>query len=502
MSAAALGDVASHANQRPVTPPFSHDEPDSLIPDALDTAELGGARNPRRTTRDIVALTWPVILGQLMANAVPLIDVLMLGRLGTPTLAAVGYAAQFVILVQASLLAVGAACVSLMARSLGARDVPRARRAFAACLRLALWLTAVLAAITLIFQRELLHLLAVKDEIVHLAVPYFRLTMASIPLMAISFSYEHAFRAAKDTVVPMMIAGAASAVKIGFNWLFIFGNFGTPELGLAGAGVATVLAQLAAVGLFLFAAQKHKNPALRLRTGDLSVPLAPRREALALAMPAVGERFVMTVAMLVYFRFLGGYGVEAVAAYNVGVRILAFTWIPGLGLSVAAAPLVGQALGAGDARLARRSGWLATRIGFIVSLALATLFIVFRIPLAKLFTDDAGVIEALDPFILLLGIGLPFLVVHFTLAGALRGAGDTLTPLKAAVLGNWIFRVPLGYLCAHVLALPLFWVWAIMVVDHVSRAIWLGWSFYTSDWQARVGPALDSDTSVSAARAG
>jgi Na+-driven multidrug efflux pump len=200
----------------------------------------------------------------------------------------------------------------------------------------------------------------------------------------------------------------------------------------------------------------------------------------------------MTAAMLMYFRFLGGYGVEAVAAYNVGVRILAFTWIPGLGLSVAAATLVGHALGAGDAPLARRSGWLAARIGFVVSLALGTPFIAMRVPMAKLFTQDPAVIAALDPFILMLGLGMPFLVVTFTLAGALRGAGDTLTPLKAAILGAWVFRVPLGYLFATLLSLPLFWVWSIMLVDHLSRAIWLSWAFHASDWQARVGTSLDS----------
>jgi putative MATE family efflux protein len=474
-----------------VSPPFTSDEPDSLIPEALDTAELGGARNPRRTTSEIVALTWPVILGQVMANAVPLIDVLMLGRLGTPTLAAVGYAAQFLMLIQASLIAIGAACVALMARALGARDVLRARSAFAACLRVALLLTIVLASITLLFPRQLLHMLDVKESVVHLAVPYFRLTMTSVPLMAISLGFEHAYRAAKDTLVPMMIAGCVAVMKIAMNWVFIFGNFGAPRLGLEGAGAATIVSQAVAVVLFLYAARRHKNPALHLTLRDLDVPREMRREAVALAMPAVGERFVMTAAMLMYFRFLGGYGVEAVAAYNVGVRILAFTWIPGLGLSVAAATLVGHALGAGDAQLARRSGWLAARIGFVISLVLGTLFVALRVPMAKLFTNDPAVIDALDPFILLLGIGLPFLVVTFTLAGALRGAGDTLTPLKAAILGNWVFRVPLGWLFASVLGLPLFWVWSIMVVDHLSRAIWLSWSFQTCDWQARVGPSLD-----------
>ncbi|HEX2676999.1 MAG TPA: MATE family efflux transporter, partial [Polyangiales bacterium] len=109
---------------------------------------------------------------------------------------------------------------------------------------------------------------------------------------------------------------------------------------------------------------------------------------------------------------------------------------------------------------------------------------------AKVFTNDPAVVSDLDPFILLLGFALPFLVTHFTLAGALRGAGDTMTPLKSAALGNWLFRVPLGYLFSQVLHLGLFWVWAIMLVDHLARAIWLVLAFHFGDWHKSVGARL------------
>jgi MATE family multidrug resistance protein len=88
--------------------------------------------------------------------------------------------------------------------------------------------------------------------------------------------------------------------------------------------------------------------------------------------------------------------VSAIAAYNVGVRILAFTSIPGLGLSVAAATLVAYALGAGDPESARRSGWQATRVGLVIAAVLGVLFIALRMHLARAFTDDAAVVRDLD----------------------------------------------------------------------------------------------------------
>jgi putative MATE family efflux protein len=463
--------------------------PGTLSPDLHESSQ----QVMRHTARTILALTWPVMLGQLMANTVPVLDLLMLGRFGTLTLAAVGYASQFLILLQASLLAIGAACVAMMARAIGAADLARAREAFAASLWVALGVTGTFAACTLIFPRELLHLLAVNESVVHLAVPYLRLTLTAAPLMAIAFTFEHAFRSARDTYVPMLIAAIAAVVKLSGNCLLLFGLFGLPKFGLLGAGAATLFSQFVAVCLFIFASRQHRNSAVQLQLKDMRVPLVRLREAFSIAWPAVSERFVMNSAMLVYFRFLGGYGVEAVAAYNVGVRILAFTWIPGLGLSVAASTLVGHALGAGDAQLARRAGSIAMQLGVAASLVLATLFIALRLPIAHLFTSDPRVVAALDPFILLLGVGLPFLVTHFTLAGALRGAGDTLTPLWAATLSNWGLRVPLGYLSAQVLGLDLFWVWSIMIVDHMSRATWLVWAFYRGDWHANLGAAVHAE---------
>lgn len=471
----------------------------SVQPPAPAARHSTAPHGHRSQTRTIVSLTWPVVVGQVLANIVPIIDLLMLGKYGTLTLAAVGYAAQFLMLTQATLIALGAACVAMMARAIGARSPELARRAFAANLWLALAVTGTTLLLTWVFPEELLHLLAVNDAVTHLAVPYLRLTLTAAPLMAIALTFESAFRATRDTFRPMLIVSLVAIIKIVSNLFLLTGHFGLPQLGLTGAGISTLISQLAGSVLFIGASRAHKHSAVRLRARDLLVPAAVLREAFALAWPAVIERFVMNAATLVYFRFLGSYGVHAVAAYNVGIRILAFTWIPGMGLSVAAATLVGQALGAGDAELARRAGRTAQRLAAVIAISLGTLFIAFRVPIARLFTQDPAVVDALDPFILQLGLGLPFLVSHFTLAGALRGAGDTLTPLWAAAVGNWVFRVPLGYLLAQRLHLGLFWIWSIMIADHVTRAVWLGLAFKYGRWHQRLGAsrnARSSDTPV------
>jgi putative MATE family efflux protein len=447
----------------------------------------------RRTDRDIVRLAWPAIISQVLASAVSLIDIAMLGRLGTDALAAVGYTSQFFQLAQAALLALSVACVALMARALGAGEPERARGAFAASLVLALVSAVVICVVCIGFPRQLLGLLNADAGVIDRALPYFQLTLGSTLFLAVALTIESAFRAARNTRTPLMIAGVVTAVKLALNYLLIFGAFGIPHLDLVGAGIATLGSQVVGVTLFVLAARRRdrpESPAVRLRRADFAQVRAFLPETARVSWPALGERVLLNSALLIYFWVLSDYGPVAIAAYTIGVRLLSFSWIPGVGISIAASTLVGQALGAGDARLAARAGWRAARLSLLVSLVLFVVFALLRKTLAALFTDDVAVIAALEPFMLLLGIAQPFLGVHFTLAGALRGAGDTVTPLWSATLGNWIFRVPLVLLVGKVLHLDVNWVWGTVVFDHVTRAIWLTWAFKRERWAKNLGASL------------
>jgi Na+-driven multidrug efflux pump len=101
--------------------------------------------------------------------------------------------------------------------------------------------------------------------------------------------------------------------------------------------------------------------------------------------------------------------------------------------------------------------------------------------------DDAEVIAELVPFMLVLAVTQPFLQLHFTLGGAHRGAGDTFTPLVAASVGNWVFRVPLACFFAMVLRTDIMWVWYALIFDHLARSIHLVWSFHRGRWKDALG---------------
>ena len=444
----------------------------------------------RRTDREIWTLAWPVILSQVLASAVSLIDIAMLGRLGPNTLAAVGYVTQFFWLSHAVLMAVGVAGVALMARAIGGGDPARARAALGGCLAVALAVSTAIAGIVLAAPRPILGLLNASPDVIETALPYLRLMMLSTLLFAVSITLESGFRAARDTRTPLWIALVVTLVKTLLNALLIFGLGGLPALGLVGAGLATLAAQLVAIALLVGASRRSElRPALGFGLRDLARARAELGAVARIATPAVLERVVLNLALMDYFALLGHYGASALAAYTVGVRMMSFSWIPGIGFSAAAATLVGHALGARDPGAATRAGWRAVRFAMTVSVVLGIAFALARGPIARLFTDDPGVLAALGPFMLTLALTQPLLGLHFTLSGALRGAGDTVSPLLAAAIGNWAFRVPLAYAFTR-LDLPVLWMWLALVFDHVARAAWVMVAFARGRWRERAAAAL------------
>src|SRR5262249_13231209 len=158
------------------------------------------------------------------------------------------------------------------------------------------------------------------------------------------------------------------------------------RLELVGAGLATLVSQ--GIGLLLFItvvvrASGDSPLALRPRHFAAARPIA--RDVVRLAVPGVGERLANNLALLAYFRVLSGYGSSAIAAYTVGVRLLAFTWIPGTAFGTAASTLVGQALGAGRRAAAVSAGWRANHLSLVVAVVLGGACAAMPRVLARLF---------------------------------------------------------------------------------------------------------------------
>jgi len=460
-------------------------EPSSLIvagdrPVPATGATVGAMGHSRRV---IWSLAWPVIVTMLSESLVGLVDMLFVATLGAPSVAAVGVGAQILGGVAVTMTAVGTGTLALVARAIGGARIADAERVLGQSIVVAAVLSCLVILPVVAFATPLVAAFGVEPHVVELGAGFVRIVMLSIPASAVIFVVASGLRGAGDTRTPLVIGLTVNALNVAGNYVFIFGKLGMPALGVRGSGLATAVAFSAGMALALYLLASGR---LRLRIGWRHLALHGNtiRRVLAIGYPAAAEQLLMQFGFFVYLLFAARYGTDAIAAYFIGVRILALSFLPGFGFAAAASALVGQNLGAGHSRRAESAGWHATWMSVALMSTTGVVIFVFAEPIARLFVDSPAVVVATVSFIHMLAASQPFMAMDFTIGGALRGAGDTRFPLLTVLIAFYGCRLGMSLLVVGVLHLSLAWLWAAIIGDYVARASLKAWRFRRGDWKA------------------
>jgi len=438
-------------------------------------------RSRTGATRRIWELAWPAILANLLQSTVGFVDIKIVGSLGAPAVAAVTTGNRIFFILQAVLIAVTAGTTALVARAWGAGRHDEAARVT----RTSLWLCIAVAGLMtlpgVVFADELAGIFRLDAGTVALAATFIRwLSFFNVPF-ALAMVLGTALRAAGDTRTPLWIGAGANLLNIFLAYGLVYGAFGFPTLGVAGAAVANGTA-------FTFAGLL--SLALWLR-GRLVVPLGPSggdfdrariRRLVRIGTPAGLEQAVFQSGFILFLWIVALYGTAPYAAYGIGVTILSFSFLVGLGFSIATSTLVGQHLGAGDPEAAARSGWRGMWLSIGVMLVFASAIVAGAGPIARFLIDDPEVVRLTVVFIYVLGSVQPLMAIEFTLGGALRGAGDTRFPLWTVLSGLFVVRIGLAASFAW-LKWPVEWIFAALIGDYIVKAIMLTLRFRGGSWK-------------------
>jgi putative MATE family efflux protein len=451
-------------------------------------AEPRGARGapvslppPAQMRQEIWALSWPVILSFGLDSILGLASILMVGRLGADAVGAVGLGTQVLGAVRAGIGAIGTGTVALVARDVGGGDHDHAELVLTQSVVFGVIISALIAVPVIIFAPQALALFHVEGPMADLGTRYLRVVMLSEPFTGVFLMCASALRGAGDTRTPLWIGGLVDVIAIFLNYVLIFGKFGAPALGVDGCAIASLIA-LSLGGALFFWALSMPGSVLHFRWRQIMPDFALAWRILKVGYPAAIEQLVIQFGFFAYVRFVASYGDKPVAAYFIGVRILALSFLPGFGFSAAAATLVGQGLGAGDKAFSRRAGWQTTYMAIAMMSALGVVVYLFAAEIAQLFIDDPAVIAYTITFMYALGAAQPLMAVDWTLTGALRGAGDTQFPLFASVAGFYGLRLALTILIVYYRG-PVSWVWWSLIADYMLRSSLKTARFRSRHWE-------------------
>ncbi|HYB91822.1 MAG TPA: MATE family efflux transporter [Candidatus Binataceae bacterium] len=430
--------------------------------------------------REVWSLAWPVILSFALDSILSLAAMLMVGRLGAEAVGAVGLATQILGAMRAGIGAVGTGTVALVARYIGANDRDSAEEVLKQSVIWGVIVGTLVAIPVIVFAHPLISLFRVKGPTAEMGARYLQVVMLSEPFAGIFFMCASALRGAGDMRTPLWIGGIMDLLAIFLNYALIFGKFGFPALGVDGSALAT-LAVLSLGGLAFFWVLSFDGMVLNYRWERMRPDWGLGSRILRVGNPAAIEQLVIQFGFIAYVAFVASYGAKVVAAYFIGVRILALSFLPGFGFSAAAATMVGQGLGAGDKEFSRRAGWLSMRMAIVMMTALGWVFIIFARQIAGLFIDDPAVIVNAIQFMRALGVAQPLMAIDWTTTGALRGAGDSRFPLWGSMAGFYGLRLFLTIVITYH-HWPVAWVFWSLVPDFMVRSSLKSWRFRTGKW--------------------
>ncbi|MEZ4265602.1 MAG: MATE family efflux transporter [Myxococcota bacterium] len=448
------------------------------------------ATPPRSIPRRLFDLALPVI-GINVLNVLSIfVDTLMCSRLpdAEHALSALGYSTQVSFLLMTAMMGLTVGTVALVARAHGAGEAERVDHILAQSTIITLALSAAVAVVGNLIAAPLLTALGASEAVLGLALDYLRPVMTGCVFTYLTLLYAAVLRGVGNTRLPFAIALVSNGANIFLNYGFILGNWGFPALGVGGAAWGTVgsFALTNVIYLLILTRERGLGVRMSLRPRPLDRPLI--RETFRVGIPAALDVVIINVSFLAVLGMLGRIDQVAVGAHGVGLRVQALAFVPGLGVAMACAAMVGQALGAGRVEEARAVTRASVRLCVAILVVLGALFIAFAEPIVGLFDAVPGsrLHELAVEWIRILGIGMPIFGGHIGLAGVFQGAGATRTTLMINLVSTVLLQIPLGLILAFPLGLGVTGVWVSFPLGFILKLVLEIIAYRRGDW-ARVG---------------
>jgi MATE family multidrug resistance protein len=431
----------------------------------------------RREIPPLVALAWPLALANLGWMAMVIVDTMMVGRISAEAIGAVSLGG--IVFSTAGIFGSGIllGLDALVPQAYGSGNVEDCHRSLLSSLYLCIPLSAVLMGSLWLLEPQMRRW-GITAGVLEQTVPYLDTLIWGMPLLLLYFAFR-GYLQGMNVVKPIMFAlVTANLVNALMNWVLIFGHWGAPALGVVGAGWSTFIARVymaAALGVSVWYYDR------RHATSLFDIPLEPDWARMGrlfrIGLPAALQILVEIAVFTVATAMIGTLDVVSLAAHQIALNTVSLTYMVPLGVGAAAAVRVGQELGRGDLVAAGDSGWAALALGAaFMSCAAVVLWLVPEV-IARIYTPDPVIVRAGASLLVIAGFFQLFDGLQTVATGALRGAGDTHTPMICHLIAYWAIGLPVGYYFCFSRGQGARGMWiglalALILIGSVLAAVW------------------------------
>ncbi|MFU8878312.1 MAG: MATE family efflux transporter, partial [Wenzhouxiangellaceae bacterium] len=433
----------------------------------------------QKRRRALLALALPIIGGMMSQNILNLVDIAMVGRLGTTALAAAGLGSFANWLAMAFILGLATGVQAICARRVGQQAHGEIAVPLNGGLLLALLLGLPLALVVIVLSPYLLHLLNPDAEVVKEAIPYLQIRLVALVAVGMNFSFRGYWAAVHKPGRYLTTLLIMHMVNIFLNWVLIFGNLGAPALGVYGAGLATTLSIFLGTLIYIGFGIRHawdEGFLHRLPTRRMLV------DQMKLSLPSSLQQLFFAGGMVALITIVGYIGTRELAAVHVLLTLGLLIVLPAIAFGMATATLVGNALGRENVEDARLWGWNAMLFVGFLGVLMGLLVIAFGKPILAIFLTDPETLKVAWVPMLITGAIIGIDTGGLAVMHALLGAGDTHRVMKITIIAQWLLFLPLAVLIGPVLGGGLIAVWLLYAVYRVGQTIWFALAWRQGRW--------------------
>jgi putative MATE family efflux protein len=423
--------------------------------------------------KGMLAIAVPVALQNLISSSLNMIDTLMISSLGQASIAAVGLANQVFFLYILLTFGINSGASIFIAQFWGKEDVPSIRKVLGISMFLSAVAGTIFTVAALFFPEWIMGLFIKEAEVIKLGSDYLRIVSFSYTITAISFAYSIALRTTGRPKVPLKVSVIAFIVNTVLNYIFIFGKFGMPVLGIKGAALGTLIARVVEIIFILYSVYASKGVLAASIKELFGFEKAFIKKYLITVYPVILTEAFWALGQVMYAIAYARIGEKATAAIQLTNTIQNLFFVVVRGLANACGVMVGSKVGSGEEDVAYQyairfiilSSVSGLVLGIVLALAPDILLMFFRNLEISLYETSRS---------LLIVMGLTFVIrVYNTIAivGVLRAGGETKLAMKIDLGTVWLIGVPLAFIGALYLKWPVQYVFLLVTMEEVVKAI-------------------------------
>lgn len=447
--------------------------------------------------KNVFVLGFPIALQTLITVGVGMLDNIMLSRLSQDAFSAASLANSFITIFQIFCMGLGMGASVLVSRYWGMKKAHdnedkadiALKQTVCLMLRLVLFMALIFALGALLIPRFIMLSYTGSEPLIELGCTYLRYSVATFFFLGLSLTTTIVLRSVGQSRYPLYVSIAALMINLSGNYVLIFGHFGFPQLGIAGAAIATLIARIfeaGAVMVYLLIFDKKVGFRIHhffMKTRSLL------REYFRVSIPVLISDAIVALGNNSITMVIGHLGDAFVAANAITAVTQQLSTVVIQGVCQAGAIITGQTLGRGQKERAEEQGWLFLGLGFALGF-LSALFIFFtKTPVIYSYGEELTTDSISIAYQLLNAISL-IIIFQATNSimtkGVLRGGGDTTMLMLADNIFLWVLSLPLGLLTGFVLHLPAFWIYFFLKSDQIAKTIWCVFRLRGRKWIKRI----------------